>query len=341
MDNTAIIQQILHQTMAAKGKSNSASTIYVNPDQQDQQHEFLFFIKPEILLLNDEDNLGAILELLLRKISQFGFIIRDIRLLGASYLEKYDIIAQHYGVINGLSRDPLKVFTTEAKSKFMEVYGHAPEDVNLLGSLQFLRKYPAYTPDSLLQVWQSSQSVKLSGGNYCAHVKTGSENIYLINGFHPKQLIHFTEEGRMIIPFRLTGNLDWAVARNEFIGKTNPANAAPGSLRNELLVNREKFGLDEVSASQNGFHLSAGPVEGLVELMRYGSDFTSGKIKKPGDFSFGKLLLKDFSEEETQIICSNRIVQYKGKWAGTFDLTEEKNSREAIEILKESDLGDI
>ena len=96
--------------------------------------------------------------------------------------------------------------------------------------------------------------------------------------------------------------------------------------------------MNEVSASQNGFHLSAGPVEGLVELIRYGSDFAAGDIKKPADFSFGKQLLKVFSEETTGIICSNRIVRYKGKWTSTFDLTEEKNSGEALEILKECDL---
>ncbi len=338
MDNTLMIQQILHQIKAAKVKSIASSTIYEDKDPHDQQHEFLFFIKPEIIQLDDGNKLEAIFELVLRKISQFGFNIRDIRLLGASYLEKYNIIAQHYGVINALSREPLKVFTNDAKSRFMEVYEHAPEAVKVLGSLQFLQQYPSYTPDSLHQLWQQSHTAKLSGGNYCALVKAGGEDIYLINGFHPKQLIHFTAEGRIIIPIKLTGNLDWAVARNQFIGKTNPADAAPGSLRNELLINREKFGLNDVSASQNGFHLSAGPVEGLVELMRYGSDFAAGDIKKPADFSFGRLLLKAFSEEATGIICSNRIVSYKGNKISTFDLTEEKNSGEAIELLKECDL---
>ena len=338
MDNAVIIQQILHQIKDAKVKSTASANIYENKEQHDQLHEFLFFIKPEIIQVEDEDKLKSILELLLRIISQFGFIIRDIRLLGASYLEKYDIIAQHYGVINSLSREPLKVFTTEAKNKFREVYGHAPEDVKVLGSLQFLQQYPLYKPDSLQHLWQQSQTTKLSGGNYCALVKAGGEDVYLINGFHPKQLIHFTAKGRMIIPFKLTGNLDWAVARNRFIGKTNPADAVPGSLRNELLVNKEKLGLNEVSASQNGFHLSAGPVEGLVELMRYGSDFAAADVKKPADFSFGRQLLKVFSEEATGIICSNRIVSYRGNKISTFDLTEEKNSREAIEILKECNL---
>jgi len=118
MNNTLIIQQILHQIKDAKQKSIASPKIYEDKDHHDLQHEFLFFIKPEIIQVEDDDKLKAIFELLLRKISQFGFIIREIRLLGASYLEKYDIIAQHYGVINALSRDPLKVFTTEAKSKF-------------------------------------------------------------------------------------------------------------------------------------------------------------------------------------------------------------------------------
>jgi hypothetical protein len=333
-----IIQQILYQIQAAEVNSTSCAILYEDTDHHDKQHEFLFFIKPEILLLDDENKLKAILELLLGKISQFGFVIGDIRLLGASYLDKYDIIAQHYGVINALSRDPLKVFTTEAKTRFRELYGHAPEDVKVLGSLQFLQQYPSFTPDSLQQVWQQSKTAKLSGGNYCALVKAEGEDIYLINGFHPKQLIHFTAVNRMIITFKLTGNLDWAVARNRFIGKTNPEDAAPGSLRNELLNNQEIFGLNDVSASQNGFHLSAGPVEGLVELMRYGSDFAAGDIKKPADFSFGRQLLKVFSEETTGIICSNRIVSYKGNKVSTFDLTEEKNSGDALEILKECDL---
>jgi hypothetical protein len=335
MENEGIIHQILHQIRVAKTKDTASARIYEARDDHDQLHEFLFFIKPEIMMLENENNTRAILELLLGKISQFGLMVRDIRLLGASYLEKYNIIAQHYGVINALSQDPLKFFTTEAKKRFKEVFGHAPEDVKVLGGLQFLRQYPSFTPDSLQQLWQQSMTTKLSGGNYGAPVNAEGENVYLINGFHPKQLVHFTSEGRMIITFKLSGNLDWATARNQFIGKTNPADAAPGSLRNELLVNREKFGLEEVSASRNGFHLSAGPVEGLVELIRYGSDFSTGDIKKPEDYSFGKQLLKVFSAEETGIICSNRIVRYKENNISTFDLTEEKNAREAIEILKE------
>jgi hypothetical protein len=161
------------------------------------------------------------------------------------------------------------------------------------------------------------------------------KDIYLINGFHPKQLMHFTEKGRSIVSLTLAGNTDWKTARNDFIGKTNPSDANPGSLRRELLDRKQEFGLSVVSSSQTGFHLSAGPVEGLAELMRYCSDYESEKLKSPDDFRFGRQLKPYFSEQEIGLICSNHLVEYQGGKIRTFDLTEEKNSSEAVKMLKE------
>jgi len=205
----------------------------------------------------------------------------------------------------------------------------------LLGSIEFLRQHRDYTPYSLDVLWQNSQAEKLAGGTYCAVIRMEGKDIYLINGFHPRQLIHFTENGRSIVAFTLAGNTDWSTARNHFIGKTNPADALPGSLRKELLNRREEFGLRNVSASRNGFHLSAGPVEGLAELIRYCSDYASGKIKTTDDFLFGRQLKSHFSQEEISLICGNHLVKHRGENIRTFDLTEEKNSLVALQLLKE------
>jgi hypothetical protein len=137
---------------------------------------------------------------------------------------------------------------------FRTEFGRNTEQITLMGSLEFLQQFPDFTPDSLNDLWQNSKAVKLAGGTYCAMVKAVNREIYLINGFHPKQLIHFTEKGRSIVTFTLTGNLDWKDARNNFIGKTNPVDAAEGSLRNELLIKQKELGLQSVSASRNGFH---------------------------------------------------------------------------------------
>jgi|WetSurSiteA1Bulk_404760.scaffolds.fasta_scaffold00570_8 hypothetical protein len=335
MNNLEIIGKVIDNIQQAQEGKISYKVIYSENNVLSDQHEFLFFIKPEITLKSDQINLEGILQLVLEKLSLYKLRITDIRILAASYLEKYNIIAGHYGVINALSRKPHEFLSNEAKEKFRIIYGKEPGQENLLGSIEFLHHYSSFTPSSLDELWQNSKAEKLAGGTYCAAVNVEGNEVYLINGFHPKQLIHFTEHGRSIAAFTLSGDLNWAVARNNFIGKTNPAEAAPGSLRNELLMRQGDFGLQAVTSSRNGFHLSAGPVEGLVELIRYCSDYASGVNKTPDDFIFGRELLSAFSREQTDWICNNHLVEHKGLKIRTFDLTEEKNSTVALQMLRE------
>ena len=87
----------------------------------------------------------------------------------------------------------------------------------------------------------------------------------------------------------------------------------------------------------NGVHLSAGPVEGLVELIRYNSDFSSQNgIKNISDYSFGRALKSEFTEEQINRIMSNEDLIIENTKVSIFDLTEEKNSDEAIESLKKN-----
>jgi hypothetical protein len=336
MNNPALLENIKYNILLAQESRITYEMVYANSDTFKTMHEFLFFIKPEITVHSEQINLDAIFGLVFDKFDQYDLQVKDIRILAASYLEKYDIIARHYGVINALSRKPMDYFSREAEDKFRVLYGKDPRQVTVLGGIEFLQCYPALTPFTLDELWQHSKTEKLAGGMYCAVIPVEGKDVYLINGFHPRQLIHFTEKGRCIVAFTLTGNTDWSIARNNFIGKTNPADALPGSLRNEILNRKQEFGIQEVSSSQNGFHLSAGPVEGLVELIRYCSDYSSGKIKDPEDFLFGRQLKAYFNQEDINLICSNQLVENKGEKIRTFDLTEEKNSSEALQLLKES-----
>jgi len=336
MNNPEIIQKIIQQIGLAQEGTIGHEVLYSRPLPEDAQHEFLFFIKPEITHYDESIDLQAILTMMFGKLAQYKLIVKDIKLLGASYLEKFDIISRHYGVINALSRNPHEFLSGEAVEKFKAIYRKTPNEVAMLGSLEFLQQFPDHNPFSLDDLWQNSKSEKLAGGTYCTMVTVQGKEIFLINGFHPRQIIHFTEAGRSIVAFTLTGDMDWSIARNNFIGKTNPADALLGSLRNELLNQQQAFGLKAVSSSQNGFHLSAGPVEGLVELIRYCSDYSTNTIRTTDDFVFGRKLKVLFSEAEIRQICENHLVTHKGKKISTFDLTEEKNAAVALELLKES-----
>jgi nucleoside diphosphate kinase len=340
MNKPEITGKIVQYIVKAQNNPVLHEEIFADKNVTTSKHEFLFFIKPEITLKDPGLKTEAIINMMLDKIEKFGLAIRDIRILGASYLDKYNIIARHYGVINAMSRNPVEYFSQEASDKFRDAFGVEPDETNVIGSLEFLKEFVQFDPVSLESLWQNSKSVKLAGGTYCAPVAVDGQQLYLVNGFHPRQLIHFTEKGRSIVAFTLTGDLNWSDARNNFIGKTNPADAAKGSLRNDLLVNQERYGLKSVSPSNNGFHLSAGPVEGLVELIRYCSDFSTGREKEIDDFLFGRQLLEVFTPHETNKICDNSFVISEGKKISVFDLTEEKNSDVALELLRKSSFAE-
>src|SRR5690606_30524334 len=97
---------------------------------------------------------------------------------------------------------------------------------------------------------------------------------------------------------------------------------------------KDRLGIDDVSMGYNGVHLSAGPVEGLVELVRYNSDFASGKPKSVSDFQFGKQLEENFSADQVKRILANDKVDVDGQRVSVFDLTEEKDADQAIELIK-------
>ena len=308
--------------------------IYRNISSTPFENEFLFFIKPEITQKSKSINVKSILELIFNSIDKYGLHINNVKVLSAKYLDDNNIIAQHYGVINKLSNNALKSLSDNSKQKFKEIFNKNIAECNVLGGNEFLKKYEVFNPLSLDYLWQNKNNHKLGGGTYCMEIKLDAENIHLINGFHPRQLLHFTEEGKSIVVFTLSGNLDWKVARNDFIGATNPLSANDGSIRKELLKHKEQFGLKEISQGLNGVHLSAGPIEGLIELIRYNSNF-SENIKIPIDeFNFGKMLKKHFSDKIIEQILSNPDILMDNKKMSLFDLTEEMNSKDAIGLLK-------
>ncbi len=328
------LEQTLLQSVgeAHKGALNR-KMIYQDP-QAKGKNEFLFFIKPELTWDTPDIRHDLIFKMILEKLSTYGMQIKNALLLPSSYLKEYDIIASHYGVINAIARNAAKNLNAGARKAFADIYGKELRDLPVMGGLEFAAAYPELSPEAIDYLWQNAPVKKLGGGAYCGEIRIDGQPVYLVNGFHPRQLEHFIQDGRFIIAMTLCGNTSWKDARNKLIGKTNPADAEPGSIRRTLLDSRDEFGLAAVSSSWNGVHLSAGPVEGLVELIRYNSDFSSSSKLKPSDFSFGQALLKEFQPATVERILENPEVVYENNTVSVFDLTEEKDADEALPILR-------
>lgn len=313
--------------------------LYSDPsiDLGEFENELLFFIKPEITKFSPTTNMDAVLNTIFEKLDQFGVQIVRVQLLGASYLKDSHAMASHYGVINKVASDPKAHMSAQAKDKFKELFGADISEVPAYGGIEALAMYPELTPTSLESLWKTGNSVKLAGGTYCSLVEIDNKPVYLINGFHPLQLEHFIAEGRSIVAFHVVSNTDWSTLRTNLIGATNPSKAEAGSLRNQFLMAQNFYGLDEVSQGSNGVHLSAGPIEGTVEISRFFDGPDKLEVALPNRPVF-KSLSDRFAASEVFHIMQDGKVQIGHAVMSAYDATEEKNSGEAVALLSNSHL---
>lgn len=313
--------------------ANPANKLIYKAETNSLKNEFLLILKPELFANTTVEEQIYILDLISRKLDKYHLHVGNIRFINAGFLIEHKIIDEHYGVINSAARDIQKTITPEAKQYFKQFYNETIDRVKIYGAIEILER-GIITAKVLSELWKDCEIKRLGSGIYCGKVKYKEENLYIINGFHPPQLQHFIDKDRYIITMNIGGNGHWSVARKELVGNTYPEKADPESIRGALFSQFDNFGFDNVSYVLNSVHLSAGPLEGLIELLRFNSTFEKNEKAELTDFSFGRLLLKNFTREECEFMLSNPTVKHEGHAISLFDLTEEMDSDKAIAALK-------
>ncbi|MFO7873520.1 MAG: hypothetical protein R6U62_03475 [Bacteroidales bacterium] len=323
-----MLAHLQHAIKTALSEKNAFSGIYASAEKEYHLNDFILFLKPEIVSNVRFDIFIEILSEVLEKIKSHPIKINQIYLLHADYLSKETIIEEHYKAINDVAKAPLQAMASGAKKTFRDVFGLPVTDTHILGGWEMLNAYPELDAQELDRMWQQSDSKKLDGGVYCSRIQMGTKEIFLVNGFAPIQIAHYTEDNSFILLFDVTSDLDWHFIRHDFCGATRPSEAKPNSLRYDLFANQKRYGID-VSISKNGVHVSAGPVEGLKEKMNF------LQIDDPEKIPFGKTLLRHFSSEDVHRFIANKMLVIDGEENSVFNLTENLNSDEAIERLKD------
>jgi len=311
-------------------------TPYTFDPQNSHLHQFIFFLKPEVTAVHQGVHLDKIIELCLNKLKASGIEIGAVRVLGGSYLENQDIMVEHYGVISKISKCGVDVISHEAKtnleSKYKDDLAHG---ARVLGGHQFLAERKEFNPFSLLVLNDNLGTIRLAGGTYAMKIKLLGSPVILLNPFHAYQLVPYTIPGNGIIVLEGLSKLPWKVLRNEICGVTDPKDAAADSIRNILLTNKSSLGLKDVDKGSNGVHMSAGPLEGMVELQRFFSVKDSGHHLSFSQTNFGALLgSHGVSEENIKKLVGNPIFDHDAKRISAFDLTEESDAEKAATLLK-------
>lgn len=295
-------------------------------------NEAVLFVKPEITRPDHAVKVRDVMELLGGAFDEYSIEVGGSLVLGAEYLARHDLVAQHYGVINQVSRLGLEALQPDAARK---IAGMRQGNEAVLGGHQILEKHPKVTPQALGAIWDKGSGTKVGSGAYAQRIRVGGEDILALNGFHPSQITHFTERGRSIVVFAIRSTSSWRTLRQVFLGATDPNKAVAGSFRRVLMEQKDHYGVPQVNQGLNGAHLSAGPLEGLAELMRYLSDFDGGtRLPADGTVMGSGLIRAGFGVREIDRLLGNaRLYTSKGTLAPAFDLTEEMDWRDAVNLL--------
>jgi hypothetical protein len=303
--------------------------------QADQAHQFLLFLKPEVTAVHEGVDLEAILKMVLERLTAFECTLHAIRILPSSYLAQYAILDQHYGVINAISKQGESALTENARANLHTLFAEDLENGALImGGHQFLQAQTEFTPLTLCTLSDNLGTTKLGGGSYCMRLSMQGQTYLVLNPFHAFQLVPYTTPGRAIIAVEGRSTRDWKALRSDLTGSTNPATATPGSIRAELLARKDEFKLKEVTQGSNGVHLSAGPLEGMVELKRFFTDHESGETLELTDTLFGaQLAAAGLSADGIASLATNPELEVDGKSISAFDLTEEVNATDALKRL--------
>jgi hypothetical protein len=322
---TADIRKRFDDVTTASGPADAWVQPYGTIDSA-SDHQFVLFLKPEATAVKEGVDLDAILALAFEELNRFDVHIGAVRILNGDYLKDHQIMDRHYGVINAISKQGVNAISTGAKEKLQELYGDLIQaGAQVLGAHQFLDAYPDFNALSLCCINDTVGTQKLAGGTYCLRLDVLGAPVIILNPFHPYQLVPYTTPGNGIIVMEGRSATPWKDLREKLTGATDPTKAPAGSIRQRLLANASALGLKSVTQGTNGIHLSAGPLEGMVELQRFFDvDHTC----------FGKLLAdKGLSAKRITELANNIDLEVDGGCISAFDLTEELDSADAAAKL--------
>jgi predicted peroxiredoxin len=333
--NADILAAFKEVTAPDAKKTHAWVKPYTSGAAHKDAHQFLFFLKPEITADYAGVKVDKVVDVVTKALADAQIDVGSVRVVSGDYLDHHNLMVEHYGVISKISKEGVAAISDAAKAKLNEVYKDAlAAGAEVLGGHQFLAKYKEFNPFSLLVFNDNLGTTRLAGGTYAMMVKVLGKPYILLNPFHAYQLVPYTSKGHALIVFEGLSKRPWVDLRQKVAGVTDPKAALDGSIRKLLLNMKSELGLGDVDKGTNGIHMSAGPLEGLVEVQRFFSDHETGKKVTPAETAFGALLAaKGLNDEKVAKLVSNPDFDKEGKKVSAFDLTEEVDAAAAADTL--------
>jgi len=329
--------QAIHDVSASDAKTNDVWVNKYNFDAKHKgKHQFLFFMKPETTASYDGAKVEAIVSLTLQTFKDNHIDIGAVRVLGGPYFEKTGIMEEHYGVICNISKHGVSAITDDAKKVLEEKFKvELSQGIKAVGAHEFLKtqKSNEINAFSLRAINDNLGTTRLAGGTYALKFNVMGKTQLVLNAFHPYQLTPFTTKGHSVVAFECHSSMSWADLRNKICGTTDPKKAAEGSFRNTLLTKKDDLGLVAVDTSNNGCHMSAGPLEAMIEIRRFMSDGDKNRIAVDHTHFGVNLHDAGASASDIEALIKNPLVSVGDGKKTAFDASEEVDADKAAKLL--------
>ncbi len=300
------------------------------------ENRALVFIKP------DAAN-SIVIEFITRFLAGWGVELSEPLSMYGSTIASEGTIDSHYFAIARTAvhtRPAEYTLQSEAVMKFQSVYGlsweKALESGRLLNAVDAQEELGGISGIELNEIWKRCEQVKMAPGLYAGKTAPADSEkpespLFIINGFYPGQREVFTDPGAEILLYEAVFSpetLSWERFRSVVIGATDPAEAADGSLRAQILKRWREFGLSSPpETSRNGVHASAGPVEGLRERMVWlGTDPSADPFVR-------RLVTLGCTSGFIDRLLKNAEITLADRSGPVFDLTEDMDTGPAAELL--------
>lgn len=254
-------------------------------------------------------------------------------------------IDAHYGMLaqRAMSVQPAELPRPSgaALAKFEATFGctwdAALADGTLVNLATAQKRMPHLSGLEMERLWRSGDDVPLFSGTYAARVETEGTSLIVINGFYAGMRAVFTDATLaphgvrwMIVGWR-SGSLTWEAFKNDVVGATNPAHAAPESLRGVVMSQWRELGLPkQPHGGDNGVHASASPIEALHERRIW-----LGRTLSSDPFAL-RAVAAGVTVETLEYFCSNPRECLGGgeDVANLFDALEGQSSATTIEAMR-------
>ena len=296
----------------------------------DCENELVFFIKPELLDVEEDGKILNSLELIKEKFSEFNVEIHGAAIIPGSTLDQFEIMNRHYGYINQLSRMASSMVDADTRARIFEILNLPDQDEHLiLGGHEFIKTFNTDV-DTLSKIWFAQEANKLRSGFYFIEDRFEEKPIILVNGFHPSQLLHFTREDHRILLLLLHTDTDWVDLKFELVGDTFPERAKPESIRGMLFANPDLYGQDEVGINTNGVHLSAGPFEAAFEVVNFFGDLLDLNPRETPPLAISRAIKTGLEKEVALALLGNPPLDN----SDLFTETENINTSDAVQFAK-------